>query len=181
MAQPFLHHRQAFLVATAMRVEHPFGRQPRLRETGREQVAAREHPQNGSVAARLLAGKPRSNAGNEQDGGGLVAGIGTGAGRFVQGGNGQASAFEAAVHCLDPERQAFPLRPSGSGFDRPHLRAQRGKAAGPIGSLDGLAKGGRVMGKSRHGIRDSFVPFMFLLYSSGVNQLPERLSPVFSS
>ena len=49
---PFLHHRQHLLVVAAFGVEQAVRRQPRLRQAGREQIAAGERPEHLAVAPR---------------------------------------------------------------------------------------------------------------------------------
>jgi len=43
---PLLHHRKRLLVIAAFGVDHPLRRQPRLGQTGREQIAADERPKH---------------------------------------------------------------------------------------------------------------------------------------
>ena len=66
MAQPFLHDRQHFGIVARLGVQHALGRETRLEEPGREQVAAAHGPQH-------RAGGARGDRGGEQHGGGVVA------------------------------------------------------------------------------------------------------------
>lgn len=66
VAQPFLHDRQQFLIVARLGVEEAMGRQARLVQAGREQVAPPRHPQHRSPGAR---GDP----GDEQGGRRVIA------------------------------------------------------------------------------------------------------------
>lgn len=98
VAQPFLHQRQNLGIVGSLGIEHAFGREARLVQAGREQVAAAHDPQYRSPGT---SGDP----GEEQGGGGIVAHGRRGGGDLVQGIEPQAIVAQARIDRAEAERQ----------------------------------------------------------------------------
>ena len=116
VTKPFLHHRQDFFVPAAFRVDQPVRVETRLRQRGSEQIAPGQRPEHRPFPC------PRSNAGNEQAGGRLVAEPIGRTGNFMQGGTRQPPAFQPAIHLFQAEGQTIPFLPRRRPFDRTHCQ-----------------------------------------------------------
>ena len=125
---PLLHHRKHLLVVAAFGIEQAIGRQPRLGEARREQVAAGQRPEH--LAA--LAPRPWRSARRARRGTGsrrprhsapAVAGAAS------CSAPAQPAAGQPLVDLADAERQARPPVAGRTGaFDPAHLLAQGGEA-----------------------------------------------------
>lgn len=113
VTQRVLHDRQHFGIVTCFRMDQAVGVQPGLIQSRREQIATAHDPQHCPFAARR-------NAGQEQDGGGIVSPIRLRGSDLMQGIDPQTSGREMHVQRADPERQRPP-----SGIASPLDRAQR--------------------------------------------------------
>ncbi len=133
MAQPLFHHRQNLRFLPAFGVNQPVGTEPRLGQTGGEQIAAGKRPQYHPVRP----GKPGGDGGDEQGGGGIVAQGRTGRSDFVQPGHGQSARGEPVIDRLQPERQNPAAVTPLWTFDPAHLIAQFGQARLPGGGRKG--------------------------------------------
>ncbi len=122
VAQGILHDRQQFGIVARLGMDQPFGRQPRLMEAGREQVAAAHHPQHRPRPSR---GEP----GEEQGSGGILAPARPGRRRFVQRIDTQAAAGESPVDRVDSERQ-HRMRRAAPRLDGGDRLAELGKGRG---------------------------------------------------
>ena len=98
MAQAFLHQREHLGIVARLGVEHAIGREPRLVEAGREQVAPPHHPQDRPPGAR-------GDAGEEERGRGVVAQRWRGGGDLVQRVEPQPTVGEPLVDRRHTERQ----------------------------------------------------------------------------
>ncbi len=128
MPEPFLHHRQHFLIVSAFSVEHARRPEPRPGQTRREQVAARQGPENGALPAPEPSGDP----GQELGGPGIVCKRSPGSGDLVQTGHGKAAAGQPPVDCIHSERQAVARYRRTRRFDRAHLCPEGSEAFGSV-------------------------------------------------
>ncbi len=138
MAQPLLHQCEHFGVIGRLGIEHPLGREPRLGDAGREQVAPADDPQHRSPGAR---GDP----GKEQGGSGIVAYAWARARHLVQRIESQPRRRQLGIDRPDPERQ-HGAAAQAIAFDRTQRFAQGNKGIG------------RGQGTTRFGLCSHFVP-----------------------
>jgi hypothetical protein len=108
MAQAFLETGENRLIIVPFQIDDAIGRQAGLGERRREEVGAREAPEN-------LALGPRGDAGGEEGGGRPVDRAVAAAGDFMESALGQASARQARVQGGDSEgerRLGMPVSPT---------------------------------------------------------------------
>ena len=98
MARTFLHCRKHGTRLAGLDIDHPVRMQPHPGQSGCEKVAAAHAPQDRSL-------QPRQDAGDEQGGGGAMAGIARPARHFMQRAKRQPAAGQTRVDLVDPERQ----------------------------------------------------------------------------
>jgi len=101
VAQPFLHQREQFGIVACLGIEDTLGREPRLIEAGREQIAPAHYPQHRPPGAG-------GDAGHEQGGGGIVTHARAGGGDLVQCAQSEAARRQPRIDRADPERQHRP-------------------------------------------------------------------------
>lgn len=129
MTKTFLHRGQDIFVAAAFGIEQDTGSKAGLGQAGSEQVAPAQGPEHGG--ARLSAGPPPGDSGDEQAGGAIITYSGARTGKFVQGRSRKATAFESGIERFHSERQHFARLPRPMRLDRAHLGTQCGKALFP--------------------------------------------------
>ena len=113
--QPLLDQREQFGIVACLGVQHARRIEPRLVEAGREQVARAHDPQDRPL-------RPCQDAGDEQDGGRVVAPARSARRDLVQRAEPQAAIGQPRVERPQPERQnrrATPL-----AFDGPQRFTQ---------------------------------------------------------
>lgn len=103
MPEPFLHQCKQFGIVRCLGIKDAFGREPRLVQSRREQVAAPHNPEHRP---------PRScgDRGHEQGGRRIVAKIGGGGGDLMERIESQAIAGEPRIDRVDSERQHLATR-----------------------------------------------------------------------
>ena len=123
MPQPLFHYGEQFGVIARFGIEQPFGRDPRLRQSRREQIMPSHRPEQRPMGSR-------GNAGKEQCRGTIVRQIGIAPREFVQGVDSYPPVRQPRIQRIESERQRGPA-PKRRGFDRAQGFAQ-------------LHKGGRI-------------------------------------
>ncbi|SEJ59663.1 hypothetical protein SAMN05428950_102151 [Sphingomonas sp. OV641] len=100
VAQPLLHQREQLGIVACLGIEDALGREAGLVETGRKQVAPADNPEYRAPGAR-------SDSGDEQGGGGIVAQVRGAGGNFVQRIEPEAAIGDPLVERGDAERQCL--------------------------------------------------------------------------
>lgn len=121
MPQPLLEHGKSLLIPAAVGIDQLVGRQPRLSQSGSEQVAAAADPQHCSTVA---AGS-RGNSGNEQSRCGIVVKATGDAAAFMERRYRQSLPSQPPVNLRNAKCKALNRRVAAAGLDCPHLFAKR--------------------------------------------------------
>jgi len=98
MPYPLLHQREQFGIVIRLGIDDAVGREPRLVQARREQIAAPHHPQYRPPGTR-------GDSGHEQGRGGIIAKAGAGRSDLMEGIESQPSARQPRIDCAHAERQ----------------------------------------------------------------------------
>lgn len=117
MAQPLLHQRQYLGIVRRLGIEDPLGREPRLVEAGREEIAAPHHPQHRAPGAR---GHPRQEQRRRR----VVAHARRGSRHLVQCIKPHPAVRQPRIDAVDAEGQHLAPAPVVTALDRAQCGAQ---------------------------------------------------------